>query len=421
MNETPPTARLPRPAIRLASLDAFRGLTILAMTFVNELAGMRGVPAWMKHYPADGDGMTFVDAVFPGFLFIMGMAIPFALGRRVDRGEPWPRIGGHVLARAAQLVVMGVLMVNMPSVDAGMTGMRRAPWCLAVFGGFILTWNDYVDSIPKVVRLMLRLTGISVLLAMAIVFRRQDDGQVAWLRTSWWGILGLIGWAYLFASIIYLAFQNRPAGIVGMQALCVAIFIGDRTGMLDWLNRLGVVEIGRFQVDLRIHEYFNVGGHIGGHTAVALAGVLVAGTIMGPCAPASAARRIGVMLLLAGCFVTGGFLLRSAFGINKNAATPTWGLYSAGFATLVFVLMYAVMDVIGWTRWSFFLRPAGTSAILAYILPSMVDSSLSLAGVTWLDTHLNAGPLAVLRSAVFALLIVALTGLLMRLHIRLKV
>ena len=421
MNETPFIAPPHSGSGRIAAIDAFRGLTILTMTFVNDLAGMNNVPPWMKHFPADGNGMTFVDVVFPAFLFIMGMAIPFALGRRIERGERRTRIWGHILARTAQLVVMGVFMVNMHAVNADLTGMNRAQWSLAVFAAFILIWNDYPESLPIVLRAILRLAGIAALIALAAVFAAKDHGHIIGMRTSWWGILGLIGWAYLFASAIYLAFRTNPAGIVGMLAICVAVFIGDKTGMLDWLNGLGTVSVGRFSLDLRVHEYFNIGAHIGGHTAVALAGVLVAGAIKGPHAPVSAGRRIALMLLLAAGFMAGGFLLRSAFGINKNAATPTWCLYSASIATLVFVMLYLVVDVIGWTRWSFFLRPAGASAILAYILPSIVEMALTLANVTWLDTHFNSGNEAIVRSAVFALLIVAFTGVLMRLHVRLRV
>ena len=54
-------------------------MTILVMIFVNDLAGVRGAPAWMKHiHPSDADGMTFVDVVFPAFLFIVGTSIPSA-------------------------------------------------------------------------------------------------------------------------------------------------------------------------------------------------------------------------------------------------------------------------------------------------------------------------------------------------------
>ena len=65
----------------------FRGLTIFLMVFVNDLAGVVDIPQWMKHMPAEADAMTFVNVVFPAFLFIVGMAIPFLYRNRLRKGE----------------------------------------------------------------------------------------------------------------------------------------------------------------------------------------------------------------------------------------------------------------------------------------------------------------------------------------------
>ena len=97
-------ARNPRNAQRLLSLDALRGLTILVMIFVNDLAGVEGTPAWMKHIqPPNADGMTFVDVVFPALLFIVGTSIPFAIGSRLGRGEALGRVWLHILGRTVSL------------------------------------------------------------------------------------------------------------------------------------------------------------------------------------------------------------------------------------------------------------------------------------------------------------------------------
>src|SRR5512143_2845548 len=97
------------PAERLASLDAFRGLVILAMTLVNYLAGVKNIPAWAKHMPQDADGYTFVDVVFPAFLFIVGVAIPLALHKRMARGESLLLLLRRVLGRSASLLFVGVI------------------------------------------------------------------------------------------------------------------------------------------------------------------------------------------------------------------------------------------------------------------------------------------------------------------------
>ncbi|HRN54965.1 MAG TPA: DUF5009 domain-containing protein, partial [Agriterribacter sp.] len=97
---------------RILSIDAFRGITILVMVFVNELAGVRDIPWWMKHVHADADAMTFVDVVFPAFLFIVGMSVPFALNNRIQKGDSFPRLQWHIVWRTLGLLVMGVFMVN---------------------------------------------------------------------------------------------------------------------------------------------------------------------------------------------------------------------------------------------------------------------------------------------------------------------
>src|SRR5882757_4362970 len=89
VSTNPTTPRAPR----ITSIDALRGFVMFTMIFVNDLAGApkRLVPDWMVHFSdrhRGGSGMTFVDLVFPGFLFIVGMSIPFALGSRLNKGEP---------------------------------------------------------------------------------------------------------------------------------------------------------------------------------------------------------------------------------------------------------------------------------------------------------------------------------------------
>jgi len=58
-------------AARSLSIDVFRGLTILLMIFVNDLAGVSGVPVWLKHMPADVDGMSLADLVFQHFYSLL--------------------------------------------------------------------------------------------------------------------------------------------------------------------------------------------------------------------------------------------------------------------------------------------------------------------------------------------------------------
>src|SRR5256885_1596306 len=84
---------------RVMSVDALRGFVMFMMIFVNDLAGAPTtiVPAWMRHFHGKS-GMTFVDLVFPAFLFIVGMSIPLALGRRLRSEALW-KTALHIVGR----------------------------------------------------------------------------------------------------------------------------------------------------------------------------------------------------------------------------------------------------------------------------------------------------------------------------------
>src|SRR5262245_30872059 len=99
---------------RITSIDALRGFVMFMMIFVNDLSGAgRILPDWMVHFSdrhRGGSGMTFVDLVFPAFLFIVGMSIPLALGGSRAKSRPvWSTVG-HVTIRTIALLSIGILM-----------------------------------------------------------------------------------------------------------------------------------------------------------------------------------------------------------------------------------------------------------------------------------------------------------------------
>ena len=121
-----PSTRPPR----VLSIDALRGLVMFAMILVNDIAPAEHLPWWMQHYSKDkpGGGLTFVDLVFPAFLFIVGMSIPFALGGRLARGEPLWKLLPHILVRTLSLLLIGVMMVNAASgPDTAQTIIHAIP------------------------------------------------------------------------------------------------------------------------------------------------------------------------------------------------------------------------------------------------------------------------------------------------------
>ncbi len=105
-------AMMPGPGSRVLSIDIFRGLTMLVMIFVNDLAGVKGLPWWNYHLPRGIDGMTYVDMVFPAFLFIVGMSVPLAIERRLEKNPSQLSLWKHILLRFAALAVLGIFLAN---------------------------------------------------------------------------------------------------------------------------------------------------------------------------------------------------------------------------------------------------------------------------------------------------------------------
>ena len=137
---------------RILSIDAFRGITILVMIFVNELAGVREIPEWMKHMPADADAMSFVDVVFPAFLFIVGMSVPFAISSRLAKGDSFVQLQKHILFRTLGLLVLGFFMVNAEEgMDEAATGISLNLWSLLFFAAVIIIWKVYYSTIKETV------------------------------------------------------------------------------------------------------------------------------------------------------------------------------------------------------------------------------------------------------------------------------
>jgi predicted acyltransferase len=93
---------------RLASVDAFRGLTVAGMLLVNDAGDWGHVYAPLQH--ADWHGCTLADLVFPFFLFIVGVSIALSVGVRVDAGADAAALRRSVIIRALRIIVLGLVL-----------------------------------------------------------------------------------------------------------------------------------------------------------------------------------------------------------------------------------------------------------------------------------------------------------------------
>lgn len=122
---------------RILSIDVFRAITMLLMVFVNDFPTLNGIPAWLEHARADQDFLGFSDLVFPCFLFIVGMSLPYAIRNRIAKGENNLKILKHIFFRSLALLVMGFFTVNISNLNVSSSGITRE-WfqILMVFASF---------------------------------------------------------------------------------------------------------------------------------------------------------------------------------------------------------------------------------------------------------------------------------------------
>lgn len=413
---------------RFQSLDILRGLIILVMVFVNDLAGVQGVPAWMKHIePSTADGMTFVDLVFPAFLFIVGVSIPLAIGGRLERGVAATEIWRHILSRTASLLIIGVFMVNSETISSN-GPLSPTLWGLLVYTGVILTWLTFPTKGQekgaggRVVSIALHTGGVLMLVAAAFLYRGNDATGILQMRPQWWGILGLIGWAYLGACTIYMLCRRNLAGVVGAIALTYCIAIADTVGGLtapSWLSWLPSWITG----------WVSLGTVFGSQTGITVAGValgmaLAPGSgLTTPTARIRWASFFGLGLAAAGVLLHTAHGLSNIFLYNKNAATLPWCLVSSAITVWLWVAAYVVGDFRP-MRWASVPAPAGKNALLAYILAPLfyiLFDFLAAAGLPHFHSLLGKSfAVGFWRSLVFAAIVLWIAGALQRRRIHLK-
>jgi predicted acyltransferase len=326
-------------------LDVFRGATIAGMILVNNAGDWSKTYAPLLHAP--WHGWTATDLVFPFFLFIVGVAIPFALGdRRGDRA-----VERKIHRRAAILFLLGLVLI----------------------------WFPFYT--------------------------------VAWERARILGVLQRIAIVYLIAAFAYLRLSARARWIAAAillagywAAMKLVPVPGFPTGDLSPEGNLAF-HVDHLILGSHIWRYSPGPGDPEGILSTipaivsALAGLFVGDWLR--CARSTAERLRG--LLAAGAIASAaGLVLHRFFPINKNLWSPSYVVFTTGAALLGLGLCYYLIDVRRSVLWARLARPFfifGTNSILAYAGSSLLarllmvvkwtgEDGKSISLQKWLYEHL---------------------------------
>jgi heparan-alpha-glucosaminide N-acetyltransferase len=378
---------------RISSIDVLRSIIMFLMIFVNDVSGVAEIPKWIEHTAADFDGMGFSDLIFPAFLFIVGLSLPFAIQGRIKKGDSTMSIVIYIVLRALALLVMGFFHVNMENYNSDAAVLSYPIFMIILTIGFFLIWLDYPDKMAKPLKYGLISLGIVTVATMAYLY----PGT---LNPSWWGILGIIGWAYLFSALVYLLTQKK------LQYLLTAFGV---FALINIASHMDLLHVNLFTIG----DASSITLMLGGAVISTLYNVFIG---------KGEGKKLWLFLTIAGLVsIAFGFIIRPyAGGISKIYSTPAWVFICMGITLLLFEGLIYLVDIKQKKNWFSFIKPAGTSTLTCYLVPFLLYSIFSLVDFNY-SYALNYGIGGMLRSLFVAFLVIRIVAFMEKKGIRLRV
>ena len=400
---------------RNLAIDMLRALTMTLMIFVNDFWKIHDVPHWMEHARWGEDFMGLADFVYPAFLFCVGMSVPYAIENRYRKGYSGEATAGHILLRVLSLLIMGAFLGNSEArLAPDFTLYRIGTYWLVAVASFFLVWNAYPknpSSRQSVLFTCLKIVGGLCLLFLAVTYRKPDGGV---FDTSF-SILGGIAWTYLVAATVYFFCRDnlRKTIPVWLAVLAVCVLLQRLRPELGGKPILDLPRPNFLEGILRILHIGN-----GGAVFLALSGLLVS-VVTEKIAGLSQGKRtaLGLGTALAS-FLLGVFTHKFWIAAKLGITLPCCLFVMAAAIALYTLLRW--LNAKGLSGWFAIIRPAGTATLTTYMIPYVYYGFADITGIV-LPDWLTHGPMGLVNSFCFALIVVATVGLLQQLHLKLKV
>ncbi len=316
---------------RLISLDVFRGLTIAGMILVNNAGD------WSHVYPAlahvEWDGWTPTDLVFPFFLFIVGVAMPFSFSKRLAKGESRGKLLKHVFARSLILIALGMLLSGIPNFDFShrlILNVLQRIGLIYLMSGTIFLFTDVVSQAVVAVSCVV----IYWILMLAVPVPGYGAGVLAPVGNMWWYVdkVLLQGW-HQHLLVVGQYRLHHAEGILSLIPSISTVLLGSLTGHYLRSGRSGIEKA---------------------------AGMLVFG-------------NFGILI---------GSVMAIWFPINKLLWSSSYVVFTAGVALEVLGVCYWLVDVRGFKKWTQPFLVFGSNAITSFFLSTFVALILDIVFVS---------------------------------------
>ena len=316
---------LPDGKKRIISIDALRGFT---MVFI--IGGGGFLSSFYKVWPnsfteilaknmdhAGWEGFYFLDLIFPLFLFLVGVLLPFVILDKIEKGTNPKKMYPHIIKRTLVLIFLG--LVNY--------GLLQFDWDT-------MRWSSVLGRI-----------GICYFFASLLVI------HTTWRVQALAALLILVGY---WAAVMFIPVPGYGPGVLTPEG-CLTTWIDQKlipgTLGLGLYDRQGVLS-----------------------TFTALATTLI-GVLAGHWLRS---KRTGNQKTL-GFVIAGittlaaGWIWGQFFFISRNVWTSSFVIYSAGWCLLLLAFFYWIIDVQGYKKWTFFLVVIGMNAITIWVGQRLID------------------------------------------------
>lgn len=308
---------------RLKSLDAIRGLTMFTLiglgsifsslpyisnnTILNWLSFQSKHPEWQ--------GFTMWDLIFPLFIFIMGVAIPFSFKNRRSTKK---YLYKHITIRSITLLIIGIILWQQP-------------------GGAHPHYGYY--------HILYRI-AFSYFFASLIILNSNIHKQLYWA-------IGLF-----LGHWILLRFVPVPEYGIGNFT---------REGNM---NSYIETMIGMF-VSPKVK--YMLSPSLIPSVSNALLGAIIGNMLL---SNNDKYKNLKKLLVIGSVLVFFGLLVHLDFPINKKLGSPSFTLLAAGICVLLLSFFYWIVDLKGYTKWAFFLIVVGMNPLAIYIFTTLVDFNI---------------------------------------------
>src|SRR5438874_858982 len=299
-------------APRLVSLDVFRGLTVVGMVLVNNPGSWAHIYWPLEH--AEWNGWTPTDLIFPFFLFIVGVAIPLGLGKRVERGDRFRDLFVKIAYRSAVIFLLGEFLAGFPYFHLSTIRIPGVLQRIAVC--YFFAALIFIKTRPRTQAII----AVALLIVYALLMKHVPaPGYYVGDLSKEGSLASYIDRAVFGPHIWKQGKVYDPEGILSTMGALATTLFGVLTGHL-------VVRKDRTPIEKVAHLF-------------------IAG--------------IGSMII--------GWIWNAWFPINKSLWTSSYVFFTGGLALQFLALCYWLIDIKGYQRWTRPFIIFGVNAIVLFV------------------------------------------------------